>query len=930
MNDSHDDSTSPTLETASALMAEGYYQRAEHALQTILRTNPGSLPPTIELAGCYLAVGKYSQARQLLQDTTKLGSKSAQWHTLFAQTAISLGDYEEAIAHTKQATKIQPRCCHARLLLANTLLLQGDREAAIKELQWFDKLVTAQLPTNAEDLVHAGWGFFLYSKLTAHANLTQRTRHVLNKMFQAATEQLNEKYWPAHVAAGDLLRAKYNMDEAQEEYKAALMINPHATAAHVGLGEIALDQWGFEEAHRRAELALETNPRSAESLSLVAKTQLLERRFSEAADTCSRILEDNPNQLTGLALKASALEATGLAKEADELVARASAVSPNGSTFHLTLGTTLTWRRRFASAQEHLLQAIKCDPTDSTPKIELGLLYMQWGFEDKAKQTLSEAWSLDPFNTRIDYTLQILDDLEKFSTIETPQYIIRYDVHQDEILGPYISRWLDDIFQEICQTYDVSLDRKPIIEVFPTRSDFAKRISAEPWIHTVGACSGWVVAMDSPRQGIALGTPFNFVEVLRHEFTHTVTLVGTDFNIPVWLTEGLAVTQERTRRNYLWCNILANAVRREKLFPINEIDWSFIRPKTGTERMQAYAQSEWLCEYLMEKHGESVINKLLQSYASGEKQENVFESVLNASTGQVDKNFQTWTRQQVQSWGYSLDPVESVLKLRALATVNRTDADVLARLAKAELDDGNSEEAREVIEKCLDIQPQHTRGLQLHIECLTIALSKALDNTTREVISDKINTQSTKLLQLEPDNRIALHALASVLLTREEYDEALPLLLRLHKVWPIDPFAARHLGEIYTQRHDPKRALIFLLQAAKTETNDFQLLTKIAQTYLRQGNIPEALNWFESSLQVDPFAELPHSQRAKGLMQLGRTEQAIEEYAILCKLAPDNEEYHAACALAHHKLGNKQKAQEFAAKAVALNPNSPAKIILDD
>ena len=41
-----------------------------------------------------------------------------------------------------------------------------------------------------------------------------------------------------------------------------------------------------------------------------------------------------------------------------------------------------------------------------------------------------------------------------------------------------------------------------------------------------------------------MGT-FNWAQVLRHEYTHTVTLGATDNRIAHWMTEGLAVLEEQ-------------------------------------------------------------------------------------------------------------------------------------------------------------------------------------------------------------------------------------------------------------------------------------------------------------------------------------------------------------------------------------------------
>ena len=56
-----------------------------------------------------------------------------------------------------------------------------------------------------------------------------------------------------------------------------------------------------------------------------------------------------------------------------------------------------------------------------------------------------------------------------------------------------------------------------------------------PFIGTVGACAGKMVALTSPGE---LAEKYNWARVLRHEFMHVLNLQQTDFNIPHWFTEG--------------------------------------------------------------------------------------------------------------------------------------------------------------------------------------------------------------------------------------------------------------------------------------------------------------------------------------------------------------------------------------------------------
>src|SRR5687767_1927219 len=121
---------------------------------------------------------------------------------------------------------------------------------------------------------------------------------------------------------------------------------------------------------------------------------------------------------------------------------------------------------------------------------------------------------------------------------------------------------------------------------------------------------------------------FNWAQVLRHEFTHTVTLAATDNRIAHWMTEGLAVLEERSPMRWEWVPMLYNAVKKNQLFTMEDLTWGFVRPKKPSDRQQAYAQSYWVCKYIDENYGHDAILKLLAEFKRGRSQDEAFPSVL--------------------------------------------------------------------------------------------------------------------------------------------------------------------------------------------------------------------------------------------------------------------------------------------------------------
>ena len=134
------------------------------------------------------------------------------------------------------------------------------------------------------------------------------------------------------------------------------------------------------------------------------------------------------------------------------------------------------------------------------PRNGLGLLYTQSGDEDAARATLEAAHSLDPFNLRTTNYLRLLDDLSAFARKESAHFIVMYDAKLDPVIPEYFSDYLESVNKIVCGDFKHEPAVKTFIEVFPTHDAFSVRTTGSPWIGTVGASTGRVIALVSPRR----------------------------------------------------------------------------------------------------------------------------------------------------------------------------------------------------------------------------------------------------------------------------------------------------------------------------------------------------------------------------------------------------------------------------------------------
>lgn len=926
--------TVATVADARDLLMQGSYEAATEAYRKLSNDAAHAVEAGLGLARCRLQVGQYDEAIAGL--TVMKPEASSGWHCLLADLYTRVGKYEDAAAHLHAAIKADQRHAGARLQLGRLQELLGRRDDAIETYRWFDRQLVERpdLPKDAGWISDTAQGFLRYSVLTG-TDVPRRTQHVLSEMLQPAYTRLDRTYWPARIAAGDLLRERFNNDEEDgsvSDYQAALRINPNLCEAQVGLGEVALDGWQFEEVERRAELALKVNPNFPPAIHLLAKKLILERRYEQAQEPCERALRVNPNDLVALSLSAAASACRYDRAGVEQMQARVAALNPRCAMFHRTLGDALSGIRQYAASEEEYRKAIELDGTDANARTELGMMYMQWGLEEKARDALDAAWALDPYNQRTKFTLDLLDRLHKFARYETAHFVVKYDAERDPGLGEYVATYLEPIYDAVTSDFETPLTDKTIIEIFPTHRAFGVRITGKPWIHTVGASTGRIIALASPRESTDLMGRYNLARVLKHEFTHTVTLAATDNRIPHWFTEGLAVFEEDAPRPFDWCELLADAVRRDRLFTLESIDWGFIRPRRPADRQMAYAQSEWMVEYIVERFGYDVIQTMVKAFRGGRTQSQVFTEQLGVESENFNRDFHDWAFAQVPRWNcrFDLTPPDDLKELRALAAKDDAGAGVFGRLARAELDEADYERSMAPARRALSLDENERNGLEVLASVLTLLSRKEMSETGKRGYEDEALPLLERLSRVNPDSWAAPKHGAEIALRRKEWDRAVEALKRLQHLCPMDPASWGGLAGVYLERNEEDLALPQLLELARIEQNDSAIPQKVAGIFRRRSELREAQYWFRQALSIDPSSVDLHQALGDVRMQSGDSEAALREYKTLTELQPTNAKHFESAALAAHQLGNAEQAQAFARQALKLDPQSPVRTLVPE
>lgn len=512
-------------------------------------------------------------------------------------------------------------------------------------------------PEDAAELTAAAEALVLLARLEGRP---AQDYHEAMAMLARARDDLDRFHWPTHLAEARILMDKDNYPEAQQAVMAALQLNPLAAEAWYRLGLLAAEGFQFDLAGQCARRLYDMQPHHLLADLLAVQSLLAQRDAATAREILAGTVERYGRNRTVAALRVAVAAMAFDDPASAEALADFDALSPGHPLARALTGKYLALARQYDAGEAILRDAIAQQPNWSEPRVELGLLLMQSGDEEKAYTQLQEAARLDPFNVRAANQLELLHELRNYARIETEHFIIKYKPGIDEVLARDMPEELERIYRDITATYDHRPRRVTLIELLPDERHFGVRITGIPEIWTIAASTGDVIALTPPRPGARQRGSFDWARVVRHEFVHTVTLDQTANRLPHWFTEACAVASEPGDRDFQSCQLLAMALKNGELFDLSQINWAFVRPKRPEDRALAYAQAHWMLEYITETFGHRAIVTMLHRFRHGATTEQAIAHVTGQTPEAFFASFESWASQQVRQWGLdhwvSVDP----------------------------------------------------------------------------------------------------------------------------------------------------------------------------------------------------------------------------------------------------------------------------------
>ena len=923
---------------------KGRYDAAREAFKAAATDKTLADQAAISISRVEVSVGNWEAAAKTLQDA--LGNaESADLLAELARVQVLRGDHQAAERNAKKAIAADAKQPVARMALADVLAETGRIDEALAAYRWFVRYYNDVQPTQAEQLLLVAEGAGQYARWKS---VSQIFNFIVNTLCPDALKA-DKTSWQSYHLSGSLLLEKYNRAQALPEFRSALAINPHAAEIHIALGKAAFQRHELDDADKHVARALETNPRHVDGLQLRADLLMARGKLSDAVDVCDKALAINPHDQGTLARKAAIFliqDGVPEPKEIDQLLdtlfepnsdlgenaGRFDAIchaltrrNPRPGYFLTFVGQALESQRRFGAAERFYLRTIKVMPQLSQPKTALGMLYMRVGKTEQARKLLDQAFKADPYHVRVSNMRKVLKVLEGYDTIQTEHFIVHVDTKLDRVLGEYMAEYLEEVYPQLVQHFGYEPAQRTHFEIYNNAKGlsahqwFSARMVGLPWIQTIGASTGVIVALASPT---AKDQPFNWARVVKHEFTHVITLQQTKFNIPHWFTEALAVTAEGYPRPSNWDDLLKERVPAGKVWSLDELNDIFRRPESPADWQFAYCQSRLYAQYMIETYGADTISKLLAAYRKNVPTLKAIPQVFQVDVETFEKGYHDFLNKivgEITGGDAKLGkPLEELAKAYA---DNKGDLDTAAAYAWALFNKGQRAEARDIATSVL------TKDASNPVAAVVVA--------SLELLAEDV-PGAVKILEAaynkDKPHLLLVKTLMSLRLKQENFVQAAKLAEAGLKSAPHDrDFLRGRIGAlIELDQNDPAPLIKALTALSETDADNAAARKRLTQLHLAAKDFELAAKYAKLAMHIDVLDAEMHDLLGMSYSGLKKIDKAIREFEVAITLKPgdDTLEFHLAEAFVTAKM--KDKAREIAKRILARNPeHAPAKALLD-
>lgn len=859
------------LPTAQSLLLKGRYEEAREKFAEASETEPEA---AIGLMRCHEEEGKRERAAEEIAEAVKRFPKSAKVRSEQARLALDQGDLKLAAMAADSAREFDDANLTARYVQAELERLDGKLDVAqqsyLKIIASLNRQEAIKDPYELRIVAQAAARYARYGKSSA---LYAR---IVNEVYPAALKR-NENFWPAHFDSCLLFQEKYNEADAAEQLQAGLAIHPRSAELHAAQASLLVDKFDLPRARAALERSFEARKDLHFAQQLEADTYIAEQNPAEAVRLLELALPLQTHSLeTKGRLIACLAHLSGGTPEmpSPEMLGYIKPLQDKPTCLgeaYIAAGDACDRMRHFVLAEKFYRAALQHLPQHIYVRGHLGLTLMRLGEEPDAAKLLDESFKLDPFNVRVKNSLEVLDVLQGYAVLETEHFVIKFDRGQSEMLAKYAAEVLEDeIYPQITKELGFAPPGKTLIEFFSRAKNtkghgwFSARMVGLPFIGTIGACAGKMVAIVSPDE---LPEKFNWARVLRHEFVHVVNLQQTDFRIPHWLTEGLAVHLENQPRPSDWNKLLVKRADAGRLFKLDDITFGFIRPSNHDDWTLAYCQSEIYVDYIRSRFGPESIAKFLAAISDRKSVAESIRTALGVEQADFEAGYDKFLAEEVAKLRTPIAPYSKPLDgLKKSVEEKPDDALAAGTLARAYFEQNERALARKWAKKAQELEKNQLQGVYV------LARFARLVGDDDEAL-----TLLRPALDAEQTDSDALSLLADLAMAGDDQETAERCFAKGRKAFPADDRWLKGLARIYLTTQDDKQLAPILAELSVKDVDNANMRKKLAQLAIAAKDYAAGLRWATEAMHLNLRDATAHALRGGAALNLEKYELAERE-----------------------------------------------------
>ena len=721
--------------------------------------------------------------------------------------------------------------------------------------------------------------------------------HSCAEQFQKAMDVLQD-YTPKdalesvqlQTAAGDLFAQKHSETSALQEYTAALKAAPKWIPAAAGAAQVYFSQGILGKCSSTCSDILKINPVHPEARLLLAHIAFLEEDYELCRKHLAGTLKTNPNHPEAYALKTALLklERNEQAFQKSLIQGKNLGYAPYYFDYHL--GSIFMRRKKADTALSYLRPLLADYPDDASVLSAIGRILLRRGQLEDAAALLERSHETDGYNRLTFNTLTLLDRLKQFARKTTEHCYLIYDPAVDRVTAEFFENRIEEIYSGLSRQYSYEPSEKCYIFFFPKHSYLAVMTTGMPRLGMPALCVGNSVYCDTPN---ILNThlSMNWYKVIRHEMVHVFNLLQTDFAIPHWFTEGLAVFSEGQEHRYSWDRVLLRAGILDCIKPVQKMNLGFYRPEHRFSRIQAYAQGYGAVLFIIKRWGFNRINDFLSRFSRGFTFEAAVKPVLGLSPAEFQKQLDTYFTRYITR--LSVSPQFAPEDMPALQDLVREgNASAAAWLMSQTGDERLAEFCRERFGR----------------------------------VPDAVRTGEAAYLLARSDYTKALSVLATVEAEREfDYfritglchaglgnkEKALTALIKAWSFYRWDPETIYRIARIYRKLNKSAEYRQWMERYITVNDSAVEKNIEYALFLMEDPDIPRAVYILQLAKRANPASPDVRVLLGKCLLMLKRPEEALAEYLNALAVKPQDKRIRGDAAKILRFLGRNRQAEEL-------------------